>query len=67
MDQHELARLEQRRTEGQMTQADAVRLLDEVVRLRRWLAYAAENATYPYAQMQLHDALADRAAVPPPS
>jgi hypothetical protein len=61
MGQSELADMDRRRAGGDLTPVDAARLLDEVRRLRRWLAYAAENISYEYPQMQAYVALSDTA------
>ena len=67
MSQAELTTMVERRAAGHLTPWDAERLLDEVLRLRRWLAYATENMTYPYVQGDLIEALSDKAPATPPS
>jgi hypothetical protein len=49
---------------GQLAGEDAPRLLNEVLRLRNWLAFAEENMSYPGAQSQLWEALAGERAQP---
>jgi hypothetical protein len=63
MSQTELAELGRRAAMGALTDNDATRLLAEVHRLRGWLEYAVENMTYPYVQVDLAEALSDRAPV----